>query len=338
MSEDTTIVKRFINNVQNHRILAIILIVCSVIIGVASLTDSIDKILTFTKKYFFVPSTRKLTSPTSGSQIGTSPATANKFIEGGTETELTKEASLTSKTSQRILSNGKPSNAKRTPIEKNPQVAEDEQRPVLLNTRSSAAKESSTDVVREPQKESQNRGLSPAIDNSRPIPSDKDAVEIRPSVKVAMVSLQDETLSSRVRSIGVLLPSLPDDLNAREMALLAGSETLSYRQNILELLVKRAKLRSLRPADVPLLIGSETLSRRVNCINIIVPFIKGPITGKQVIAILSSETLSYRVECLRAIAHLVLQPLSESDVQGILEGTSFSYRTQAIKLIFSEKN
>src|SRR3972149_4198144 len=338
MSEETTIVKKFINWLQNQRILAILVIVCLVIISVASFTDSIDKLVTFTKKYFYVPSTSKVTLDVSGSQNPNSPASSSKSIKREVQPKLDKEATLTSKKSQHTISNGKPSDPKPVAIERNTQVAEDKQSPRLFNSGSSTEKEMQTYLAKEGKTTSQNKGSSPVIDKSIPVSkSDKDALEIRASVKVASVSLRGETLSSRVLSIGALLPSLPDDLSAREIALLAESESLRTRQNILELLVKSAKPRSLSPADVPLVIGSETLSSRVNCINIIAPYIKSPITGQQAIAILSTETLSFRVECLRPIAHLLLQPLSESDVQGILEGTSYSCRTQAIKLIFGEK-
>ena len=334
MSEDTTIVKKFINSVQNHPILAYLVIGGFVIISVASFTDSIDKLVTLIKKC--VSTTSKVTPPLRDSQIANSSTHDNKLIKSEAQIELAKEATLTSKKSQHIISNGKPSDAHPVPIGETTQVAKDKQRPI---SRSSTGKELPTGLAKERQTTSQNKELSPSIDNSRPEPKpDKDAVEVRPSVKVALASLQGETLSSRVQSLGALMPSLPNDLNAREIASLAGSETLITRQNILKLLVKRAKPRSLNPDDVPLIIGSEILLSRINCINIIAPFIKGPINGKQVIAILSLETHSSRVECLRPIAQLLLQPLSESDIQGILKGTEFSNKTEAIKLIFSEKN
>ena len=336
--EETTIVKKFINWLQNQRILAILVIVCLVIISVASFTDSIDKLVTFTKKNFYVPSTSKVIPDVSGSQNSNSPASSDKSIKREVHPKLEKEATLTRKESQHTVSNGKPSDQKPVAIETNTQVAEDKDSPCLFNIGSSTEKEVQTSLANEKKTTSQNKGSSPVIDKSRPVSkSDKDDIENRTSVNVASVTLRGETLSSRVQNIGALLPSLPDDLSAREIALLVGRETMSTRQDILELLVKRAKPRSLSPADIHLIIGSETLSSRVNCINIIAPYIKSPITGQQAIAILSSETHSSRVECLRPIAPLLLQPLSESDVQGILEGTSFSSRTQAIKLIFGEK-
>ena len=180
--------------------------------------------------------------------------------------------------------------------------------------------------------------FQPVTEKSAPPPNSfSSSSEIRNQVKIASTSLQGETMASRVQSIRVLLPSLPDDLNGQEVALLAGDETFTYRQQILELLVARVKPNSLNPDDIPIIIDKESFSYRANCIKIIAPYIKGPITGKQATAILSSETFSFRVQCLRPIAPLLQKHLSASDVHNIVEGTLFSDRTEAIKLIFGEK-
>lgn len=88
--EETTIVKKFINWLQNQRILAILVIVCLVIISVASFTDSIDKLVTFTKKYFHVPSTSKVIPDVSGSQNSNSPASSSNSIKREVQPKLDK--------------------------------------------------------------------------------------------------------------------------------------------------------------------------------------------------------------------------------------------------------
>lgn len=105
------------------------------------------------------------------------------------------------------------------------------------------------------------------------------AHEIREVVSVAASALRGETTSDRVRSVAALLSNLPDDLNAREIALLVGNETTGHREQILKLLVKRTRPRSLDPEDIPSVLGMETTSNRVNCIRIIAQCIRPPITG-----------------------------------------------------------
>jgi hypothetical protein len=164
--------------------------------------------------------------------------------------------------------------------------------------------------------------------------AEQPASDIRKAVIVAVSALRGETTNDRVRSVGALLNNLPMDLNAREIALIAGYETTSHREQILVLLVNRTKPRSLDPKDIPAILGTETTSNRVNCIRIIANYIKPPITGMQAATILGSETESHRVACLRLIAPLLQRPLSDSEVQSILSGTSTSDRTEAIKALF----
>ncbi|MBN1553834.1 MAG: hypothetical protein JXA11_03760 [Phycisphaerae bacterium] len=160
--------------------------------------------------------------------------------------------------------------------------------------------------------------------------------DIRKTVNVAATALQGETTSNRVRSVEALLSNLPENLNAREIALLAGSETTSHREQILELLVKRTKLSSLAPEDIPLILGTETTSNRERCIRIIAPYIRPPITGKHAVDILGSESHSYRVGCLWPIVALLQRPISKTEVEGILRNTSGSDRSEAIKVLFGQ--
>ena len=161
------------------------------------------------------------------------------------------------------------------------------------------------------------------------------AQEIRAVVKTAEAALRG--LDSRYREDGVksLLDGLPEDLDAKDIALLAGDTTdISYRPGILELLVKRAKLRSLDPQDVPLVLDHATGSYREDCIFFIAPNIRPPITGTQAVAILGSESDFNRLMCLTPIAPLLRKPLSDSEVQSILGGLSQPCRRLAIRYIF----
>lgn len=191
----------------------------------------------------------------------------------------------------------------------------------------------------QPKRESElSKEVPPDVDGKlaatlKTVPS---AREIREVVSAAASALRGETTSDRVRSVAALMSNLPEDLNAREIALLAGNETTSHREQILELLVKRTRPRSLDPEDIPAVLGTETTANRVECILIIAQYIRPPITGKQAAAILGSETDSHRVACLRPIAPLLRRPLSESEVESILRGTSTSDRTEAIKALFDQ--
>jgi hypothetical protein len=160
------------------------------------------------------------------------------------------------------------------------------------------------------------------------------SLNIREAVSAAASALEGETFSNRSNSLTALLINLPEDLNAREIALLAGNETNSYREKILEILVKRSRLRSLDPEHIPSVLGTETYSFRVNCIRIIAGYIRPPITVNQAAAILDSETGSYRVASLKLIAPLLRKPLSDSDVKILLDGTKMSSRTEAIEALF----
>jgi len=196
-----------------------------------------------------------------------------------------------------------------------------------------------TDVHKEePLTGSVSSAATPVSTYDKPVsvPDTKPPRKVRQSVSIATSALRSETTSDRVRSVRALLMSLPKYLNAKEIALLAGSETTRHREQILELLVKRTKLGSLEPEDIPLVLGTETTNNRVDCIGIIAPFIRPPITGEQAAAILGSETTSHRVACLKPIAPLLKRPLSNSDVTRILRGTSTSDRTEAVKVLFGK--
>ena len=177
-------------------------------------------------------------------------------------------------------------------------------------------------------------GVGKAASGSQVAPPDR---EIREAVKDAEAALRGLTSEYRGGGVKGLLDNLPEDLNAKEIALLAGNTTTSiYRQEILELLVKRAKPGSLDPEDVFLVLGDATGSYRGGCIGVIGPYIRPPITGKQAAAILGSASGSCRIECLRPIAPLLRKPLSESEVQSILGRMSESYRSEALRILFGQ--
>lgn len=167
------------------------------------------------------------------------------------------------------------------------------------------------------------------IGNNRTFPD-----EIRSSVSSAEAALHGQTLSYRLRSLDALLKSIPDDLNAEEVASLLGEETLSSRQDCLRLIVNRMKKRSLNPDKIPKILGKETLSGRVNCLEIISPYIKNPITGIQAVEILGQETLSYRTRCIEIISPLLRRPLTSNETDLLLEGTSLLNRENAIRFLF----
>lgn len=191
----------------------------------------------------------------------------------------------------------------------------------------------------QPQKEPKPSKEVPSEVDDKPVVTLKAVVSdrnIREAVSAAASALRHETTSDRVRSVAALLNELPENLNAKEIVLLAGNETTSHRENILELLVKRTRPLSLDPEDIPSVLGHETTSNRVNCIHYLAQFIKPPITGRQAAAILGSETGSHRVASLRLITHLLQRPLSDTEVESILKGTSTSSRTEAIKALFGQ--
>jgi len=281
MREDNTRVQRFFNQLQNHPVMAVVIIVGIVIIGLATFTDSLDKLVNLAKKHLYdQPATQEQL------QVRESQSTREDSTGRASDIDSATESAQQS-----------------GPIKKE------------------------KSLKKKQPKTSKTSSVSPTASFVEPS-------KIRTSVKAAVAALYGETTSDRVRSVKTLLPSLPDDLNAKEMALLAGSETTRHREQILQLLIKRTKPYSLQPSDIVQVLGNETTSNRVECIRIIVPYIKGPITGKQATAILASETYSHRVQCIRLIAPLLQQPLTNSEVQEILKGTSTSDRTEAIKLIF----
>jgi len=283
VKEDTTRVQRFFNRLQNHPILAFILIICIVIISLGTFTDSVDKLVSFAKKH-----------------LPEKPPKQQELLE----TRVSK-----------------------------PVKEEQKESPVAIDNAAVKVPQHEREKDEELPKEK----LLPATDKSLVPPTAAVFLtEIRSSVKAAATALRGETTSDRVRSVGTLLPNLPDDLNAKEIALLAGSETTIHREQILYLLVKRTKPNSLNPADIPKVLGTETTSNRVMCIRIVSPYIKGPISGKEAAAILASETFSHRVQCLRPIASKLDRPLIDSEVQNILRGTSTSDRTEAIELLFGK--
>ena len=282
MVEAPTRVQRFFRRLHDQPFVAVVLIVCLIVIGVATLTDAVDKLVQFSRKYVYTSSTQ--------SKRATSDAPRPK-----------------------------------------PTL------PIAFETRPVDSKQLLP--KEQPKKEPElSKDMPPEVDgkpdpNLKTVPS---AREIREVVGAAASALRGETTSDRVRSVETLLSNLPEDLNAREIALLAGNETTSHREQILELLVKRTRPRSLDPEDVPAVLGTETTSNRVKCIRIIAQYIRPPITGKQAAAILGSESYSHRVACLRPIAPLLRRPLSESEVENILRGTSTFDRTEAIKALFDQ--
>ncbi len=279
---EMTIYGRFIKWCKNNRLICAILICFLIVVGVATFTDAIDKLVQFSHKYLYTPSPQ-------------------------------------SKPTTSYAPRPKPN----VPIA--PEIP-------LVDSKQHLPKE-------ELRKDPEPLKTATATVDDKPVTVPKaarSASEIRQAVSAFGAALRGETTRNRVRSVAALLKSLPEDLNAREIALLAGSETTSHREQILELLVKRTKSRSLDPEDIPLVLGSETTSNRVKCIRIIAPYIRPPITGKQAVAILGSETYTHRVGCLRPIAPLLQRPLSKSEVTSILRSTSTSDRSEAIKILFGQ--
>ena len=183
-----------------------------------------------------------------------------------------------------------------------------------------------------------NSPRAPSIKQLENNPTKNFSEEVRSRVKTAISALKGQTTSARVNSVQALLSSLPDDLTAREITQLLDRETTSHREQILELLVTKAKLGSLNPDDIPSLLRNETTSNRVNCIRIVAPYIRPLLPGMVAAEILNSETGSHRVKGIKQIANLIKRPISEKEIYAILKGTSGSDRSKAVALLLNMKS
>jgi hypothetical protein len=363
-----TRVERFFRRLQNHPLVGGVLIFCAIIIGVATFTDAIEKLLEFGKKHVLVsspqsnherPSNHELQSVTRGVASESNLANSNPGktrTEHGLPYKAQSESSAKPTASQNVLpsipgvdvndskgvTHGETANngsdlPKELPSAAGGMLASI---PKIVPIPAETTPIVSRKVVSEEElKKETSLSAESSEQKTKPVPalsSLSSQREIREVVRIAESALRGQTMSSRVGSVDALLPSLPDDLNAKEVAVLTGGETMSTRKKIVELLVKRTRLRSLDAEDIPAILGTETMSSRVNQIRIIAPYIKPPITGSQAVAILGAETGSNRAACLRHIAPLLKRQISDTDVAKILGNISMSNRTEAIKILFDQ--
>lgn len=324
MTESYTRVQLFFRRLQEHRILSILLIFCLCIIGLASFTDSIDKLLQFGKKYIFTSTQQPKQAPSNDiKSISASPInidTRSVQSKQASSKEIIKSSKEESKKISISPASSLNENLRAKPISSEKGSVDSGQ---VLGKSKLAQKIMTESKVIPP--------LAVKISTEKNVASGNN---VRASVGVAVAAMRNETTNDRVRSVSALLGSLPEDLNAKEIVLLTGYETTSHREQILQLLVKRTKKRSLDPQELPAILHAETTSNRINCISIIADYIRPPITGEQAAAILGTETFSHRVKALRLIAPILRRPLSDSEVEMILRGTSTSDRTEAIKVLF----
>jgi hypothetical protein len=153
-----------------------------------------------------------------------------------------------------------------------------------LRTLSNAAKQEASSLPSGSRKETgQQHANVPRASHGTPA-----AEDIREPVRRAQRLLEGLTSYHRRDGIRALLESLPTDLNASEIALLAGTET-TFRPDILEMLVKRTR-----------------------------PGWLGAITPTQAAAMLGPASDYYRAKCLECLGPLLPKPLSDAPVDSVL--------------------
>lgn len=158
--------------------------------------------------------------------------------------------------------------------------------------------------------------------------------QIRDEVKNAISALNGTSIGYRTDAILALLSSLPDNLNANEITLILGDETIGYRTDNLRLLLRKTKANSLESNKINLILKNEMISYRVDMIKLIYPYIKSPIHAEDVVGILSSLSDSYRVDALSHITSKIAKPLNNFEVDSILKNISYPYKSDGIKALF----
>lgn len=311
--------------IRNHPIWIAVIAFGAIIIYLGSFTDSLDKILTFKDKYF----SEKPSAPKTEQVLKTKELERiNKSIE---ITSTSKINNFKTNQDESLASQDTPHEPplkeSTDPIQQNEKI--DIKKDIIIKPQIISAKTFKVKYSIPPEKITVIK--EPPETNTENTKQDRKVSII---VDTCVSALLGETTSDRVDSVEALLPTLPNDLTAKEITKLLAYETTSHREQILELLVTKAKPRSLNPAEIPAVLGSETTSNRIRCIEIVAPYIKTPIPGFVAAKILGSETFSHRVRALRPISQLIERPLKENEVKAILRGTSTSDRTEAVKLLF----
>lgn len=312
---------------RNHPVMVGIIILGAIIIYLGSFTDSLDKIITFREKYFSETESEKTKANNEKS--------SNEVYK---KNSYHVEQSHVPKTSNILIYQGDNSNLEKHKVDESSSAkepaesAEIPKKTVIDSVESN--KPLNLKTITPTKRKIQFENPETKITQTSIPKTENRTSEVRPIINASVTALSGETTSDRVNSVRSLLPSLPSDLSAKEIAKLLGSETISYREAILKLLVTKTQSRSLNPSEIPLILASETTSNRIRCIEIIAPYIKGPIPGFIADEILGSETSSYRVRALRPIAPIIKKPLKDEEIRAILNGTSTSDRTEAIKILF----
>lgn len=314
-------INKFFKWLHNHPVVLVIIALGGIVIYLGSFTDSVDKIITFKNKYI----TNEKTSVEKQNEVPHETGNIQKeenIKKNKNQDNTADESGLINKRKSDDISNDtiNLSSSKEDRFTEN--MSEEVQNPEIINLSTNKKK---IKFTVSPIHNSDNADIK-QINSSQ-------SFQIRQIVKVSAAALSNESMSSRRRATESLLDSLPNDLNASEISLLLGSETMSDREKLLTILVTKTQKNSLEPLKISSIVGSETMSNRYHCIGIVAPYIKGPISGEIVVEILGSETGSDRVNALRPIAAKIKKPLSEKDIESILRGVTGTNRATAIGLI-----
>jgi pimeloyl-ACP methyl ester carboxylesterase len=182
-----------------------------------------------------------------------------------------------------------------------------------------AASPGPTDIPLPRERESSNAPPRDFVGEQQSPPTSKTTKEkrdvvptrryLRPEVQAVVAALKGQTSGWRTDALSAARASLPNDLSANEIALLLGSERLGWRVDLLRILVKHAKPRSLESHDIPAILAQETTFRE-DMIKAVAPYIETPIPGPTAAQILGATTGCWRADCLKHIARMIQRPIA----------------------------
>ncbi len=204
MKESPTRVQRFFRQWQEHHIVSIVLIVCISIIGVATFTDSIDKLLQFSKKYIFTstPQSKRVKFDAPGSKPAEPIASESRPVDSKQPFQKTKpkrKPELSKEVSTKV--EGKLTTTLKT-------------EPIPPETRPFDSKHLLPKVQPAKGDPQPSKEVPPEVNGklAATLKTVTSASDIREVVSTAASALLGETTNDRVRSVAALLSNLPRTL------------------------------------------------------------------------------------------------------------------------------